>query len=79
MKIRCTNWRGAGCLEPTVAQRASAVAVSRRLSVEQSEDAADTCHRDLAAATADTPSSTGITAAGELRGWKAWGGAGAAG
>lgn len=57
---------GRGLLEPTVAQRASAVAVSRRLSVEQSEDAADTCHRDLAAATADTPSSTGITAAGEL-------------
>ena len=43
---------GRGMIEPTVAQRASAIAVSRRLSVEQSEEAAASCHRDLAAATA---------------------------
>ena len=55
---------GRGLIEPTVAQRASAIAVSRRLSVEQADDAAENCRRDLAAATADAPGMA--TAAGDL-------------
>ena len=57
---------GRGLIEPTVAQRASAIAVSRRLSVEQAADAADACHRDLAAATADGAASAGAATSGEL-------------
>ena len=57
---------GRGLIEPTVASRASAIAVSRKLSVEQAEDAADSCHRDLAAATADNPGSAVMTATGDL-------------
>jgi hypothetical protein len=57
---------GKGLIEPTIAQRASAIAVSRRLSVEQAEDAADNCRRDLAAATADQPALAGVAVQGEL-------------
>lgn len=57
---------GRGMIEPTVAQRATAVAVSRRLSVEQADDAADSCHRDLAAATTDRPTGAGVMATGDL-------------
>jgi outer membrane protein TolC len=57
---------GRGLIEPTIAQRASAIAVSRRLSVEQAEDQAAACHRDLAAATVDAPSGQSVQAQGAL-------------
>ena len=40
-----------GLIEPTVVQRANAIAVARRLNVQQAENAAQDCRHDLAAAT----------------------------
>jgi outer membrane protein TolC len=56
---------GKGLLEPTIAQRAKAMAVSRRVSVEQARNAAQDCRRELASATG-APSGEAAASPGAL-------------